>query len=198
VELLTRANQRAYLKANRRELVRDFDHDVEEVMKRTIRDWSRYFDYCPVYFFYDTSAEGVKEKAWSTVLLDSNRRLIGQPVLGADDTDFYIAYYGSPIPQPEIVKSNGPEFMGSSAVEHYGDDPTALFREVLLVCDHKFRLLPARMPRTNYIRNLRPPSLSRAEYKFLKQSLFYDAKRWDVDYIPCAYSYAATLRRYFR
>lgn len=196
VELLTRQNQRDYLVKNRPQLLREFDHDVAEVTRRTLLNWSHYFHYCPLYFFADTMADRIMHGQFAGVLLDSALKPVANPVIKEGERRIYIAYFGMPIPQPDVVKTvPGP--LGQYA-EHDGDDPTSLIRERLLVVDADFVLLSETKPRSNFVRATRPSWMSGDEYRKYRRSITYNADRWYIDYQPVAYSYDATLRRYFR
>ncbi len=197
VTLLTRPNQRQHLKKYRPDLMPIFEHDVTEVAKRTRLDYSRYFKYCPVYFFIDTNANKIASGDWEGVLLDSALTPVSNPVVKPGSKDFFIAHYGNPIPQPDSVRPPSPNDMGG-AVEMYGDDPTALFREKLLVTDADFRLLSKTGPRTNYVRSYRPTGMSNVEYRKYRRSITYNSEKWFIDYMPTAHSYDATLRSYFK
>ena len=197
VVLLGRASQRNYLAANRPDLLPIFNHDAAQVNRCTVKDWSEHFKFCPVYFFRDSMSAKVREGDWEGVLLDSALRPVANPVLQPGDKNFYIAYYGTPIPQPDSVRPRNINNAGQN-MEHDGDDATALLREMLIVNDATFRMLPSSGPRTNYVRNLRPDNMSGGEYRIYRRALTYNASRWYIDYAPVAYSYDATLRRYFR
>lgn len=196
IELLTRQNQRKYLATARPDLLPTFDHDVAEVSRRTILDWSGYFRYCPLYFFADTVADRVMRGEFAGVLLDSSLHPVTDPVIKDGERNIYIGYYGMPIPQPDTVKSvPGP--LGQYG-EHDGDDPTSLIRERLLVVDADFNLLSETKPRSNFVRATRPSWMNTDEYRKYRRAITYNASRWYIDYAPVAYSYDATLRRYFR
>ncbi len=195
VEILTRQNQRDFLVKNRPDLLPEFNNDVAEVGRRTVMDWSQNFHVCPLYFFIDTMAEKVRRGEWEGVLLDSTMKPVANPALQPGERNIYIAYYGSPIPQPDTVGPAGP--LGQY-MEHDGDDVTSLIRERLLVVDADFRMLPESKPRTNYVRAIRPDYMNARQYRHYRRALTYNAARWYIDYLPTAYSYDATLRRYFR
>lgn len=199
VTLLTRQNQRDYLKKYRPDLLSEFERDVAAVAKRTVLDFSRYFKYCPIYFVIDSVLDKVARGEFEGVLLDSMLHPASNPVLQPGDKNFFIAHYGSPIPQPDSLRTPSPGDLGPP-VEAYGDDPTALFREKLIVTDSRFRLLSRATtgPRTNFVRALRPSGMTDSEYRMYRRSITYNADRWFIDYMPVAYSYDATLRTYFR
>jgi hypothetical protein len=190
VELLARKNQVDYMKENNPERVPEIMKDIQSVMKATMLDFSMNFDYVPVYFFIDTNADKIKEGHFEGVLLDENFQLVKQTVLAEGDTNFYVAYFGAYMPQPQHIK---PGYTNTNNLGGYretaGDDPTAL-KKTLLVMDHNFELLQLPRPRTprTYV------SMARRETR----KLFYRAKHSSIDYIPLAASYDATLRRYFR
>lgn len=195
VELLTRQNQRSYLVNNRPQLLPEFDHDVAEVSRRTVLDWSQFFHYCPLYFFADTMADRVMRGDFAGVLLDSTMHPVDNPVIPQGERRIYIAYFGMPIPQPDTVRAIGGP-LGQYG-EHDGDDPTSLIRERLLVVDADFMLLSETKPRSNFVRAYRPSWMNGDQFRKYRRSITYNARRWYVDYQPVAYSYDATLRRYF-
>jgi hypothetical protein len=195
IEILTRKNQREFIEARRPDLLPQFSHDVTEVAKRTVKDWSTYFRFCPVYFFIDTMADKVTKGEWEGVLLDSTLTPFATPPLPNGERNVYVAYYGSPMPQPDTVRAPSTR---SQYMEHDGDETTSLIRERLLITDVDFRLLPETGPRTNYVRALRPGWMGTTDYRKYRHSLTYNSSKWYIDYSPVAHSYDATLRRYFR
>ena len=196
VTLLTRQGQREFLERARPELLPEFDRDVTEVLNRTVRDYSRYFHFCPVYFFIDSMSDKIALGEYQGVVLDSSL----QPVADAESRlgarKFFIAHYGSPFPQPDSVRpTTGADLSGQT--EMNGDDPTALFRERLVVCDADFNLLSGKGPRTNFV-HASPPSLRNPrDYRIYRRSIVYNAKRWYIDYQPTAYGYSRTLKKYY-
>lgn len=188
--LLTRQAQREHLMNTRPEYLPQFDKDVAEVMARTVKDWSHNFRYCPVYFFVDTMEQKIRNGQWAGVLLDTALKPAANLAVNPDD-NVYIGYFGSPLPQLDATAARGA--LGYSE----GYDATSLIRERLLVTDSKFRLLPDRLPHTNYVRAVRPAGMSYEQYRQYRKELSYDADRWYVDYMPVAYSYDKTLQRFF-
>lgn len=198
IELLTRQGQRDYLIAHRPELLPQFTTDVTEVMKRTVLDWSQYFHFCPVYFFMDTVANKIAAGAFAGVVMDSSMQPIEKPVIADGERNIYIAYYGTPMPQPDTVRPNSYPTSAGQYMEHDGDDATSLLHDRLLVNDADFHLLSERKPRTNFIRGSRPAWMGTIDYRNYYRSIAYNAKRWYIDYQPIAYNYDLTLRKYFR
>jgi hypothetical protein len=198
IELLTRAGQRDYLVEHRPELLAQFNSDVDAVMKRTVLDWSTYFKFCPVYFFVDSQAKQIMAGEFAGVLLDSSMNPVAQPIIQNGERNIYIAYYGTPMPQPDTVRPNSPSTSAGQYMEHDGDDATSLLHDRLLVNDADFRLLSERKPRTNFVRGSRPDWMGTADYRAYYRSIVYNAKRWYIDYQPIAYNYDLTLQKYFR
>ncbi len=195
IELLTRQNQRDYVVQNRPELLTVFENDVSEVKRRTVLDWSSYFKFCPLYFFLDTNADRIRRGEFEGVLLDSTMKPATNLAVQPGERNIYIGYFGSPLPQPDTTGPPGP--LGQY-MEHDGDDVTSLIRERFLVHDADFRMLPDAKPRTNFVRAIRPTWMSGKEYRSYRRHITYNASHWYIDYQPTAYSYDATLRRYFR
>lgn len=191
IELLTRKEQVEYMRQNNPTRVAEVLHDIKSVWEATVLDFSMNFDYIPVYFFVDTNADQIKKGHFQGVLLDEHMQPVKQPVLAEGDTNFFVGYFGSYMPQPEHIKPSYTEASNNLGgyLETMGDDPTAL-KMTLLVMDHHFEMLQLPRPRTpnKYV------SMSRRENK----KLFYKAKNTQIDYVPLAASYDATLRHYYR
>lgn len=198
VMLLTRGGQRDHLVRLHPELLPEFDRDVREVNRRIVIDFSENFRYCPVYFVIDTNVNRFAAGEWSEVLFDSSLQPAKAPVIRPGSRDYFIAHYGGPTPQPDSVRTPTQGDLGGES-ETYGEDPTGLLREKLLVADPDFHILTSdKGPKTTYARALRPTWMSVAEYQRYRREMTYNAKRWFVDYIPSAYPYDVTLRKYFR
>lgn len=198
VMLLTRENQRSHLKQYRPNLLPEFERDVREVNRRIVKDFSRNFKFCPVYFVVDTNVNQLAAGEWRGILFDSTMQPVTQAVIQPGSKEYFIAHYGGPTPQPDSVRTPVMGDLGSES-EVYGDDPTGLFQEKLLVSDPDFRTLTSAVgPKTTYARSLRPVWMSGEEYYQYRRELTYNAKRWFIDYIPSAYPYDVTLRKYFR
>ncbi len=198
VTLLTRGSQREHLQRMFPALLPEFEKDTREVNKRIVKDFSRNFRFCPVYFIVDTNLNKFAAGDWQNILFDSSWQPITKAVIHPGDKDFFIAHYGGPTPQPDSVRSRSMGDLGSQS-EVYGDDPTGLFREKLIVADADFRVLTSEKgPKTTYARALRPTWMSGDEYIRYRREMTYNARRWFIDYIPSAYPYDATLRRFFR
>jgi hypothetical protein len=198
VELLTRQGQREYVVRYRPELLPEFSHDVDEVIKRTAIDWSRYFHFCPVYFFMDSVSDKIRQGEFAGVVLDSALQPVASPVIANGERNIYIAYFGTPMPQPDTVRPNTPITSAGQFMEHDGDDATSLLHDRLLVNDADFRLLSEKKPRTLFVHGIRPRWMGTSEYRSYYRSIAYNARRWYIDYLPIAYSYEVTLRKYFR
>jgi len=196
ISIQTRKRQEEYLLKYRASAINEFRQDVREVAKRTIRDFSTYFHYCPVYFFIDTMSAQIAQGHFQGVLLDSSLTPCKSIVLGDGDKDFFIGYYGSPIPQPDSIRDV--YFRdNTTAPDVIGDDPTSLYREKLIVLDYRFELLRGTAPRTNIYKWVRPENMSASEYRHYYHAIKYNSDKWYIDYTPCAYSYAQTLQRYY-
>lgn len=198
VTLLTRGSQREHLKKYRPDLLPEFEKDVREVNKRIRKDFSRNFRFCPVYFVVDTNLNQFAVGNWDSVLVDSALRPVTSPVIRPGEKNFFIAHYGGPTSQPDSVRARFLGDMGGET-EVYGEDPTGMFQEKLHVADADFHALTGdKGPKTAYARSLRPVWMSGEEYVRYRREITYNARRWFIDYIPSAYPYDVTLRKYFR
>jgi len=190
VELLTRQPQVDYILKNRPSRLNEVLHDIQSVMRATVMDFNENFDYLPVYYFIDSNADKIRTGQFEGVLLDKNLQPANQTVLTTGDTNFFIAYFGSYMPQPQYIDMDKAYSNNiGSGKESFGDDPTGL-KMTLLVMDHNFEIL--RLPRPRAPRTM--VRLSPRDNKRLQ----YRAKNTEIDYIPLAASYHATLERYYR
>jgi hypothetical protein len=198
VTLLTRGSQREFLKQYRPQMLAEFEKDIREVNKRIVLDFSRNFRFCPVYFIADTNINRFASGDWEGVLFDSSGSTLTKAVIHPGDKTFFVAHYGGPTPQPDSVRARTPGDLGGEG-EVYGEDPTGLFQEKLHVTDANFRTLTSdKGPKTAYARALRPTWMNGAEYLKYRREITYNARHWFIDYIPSAYPYDVTLRKYFR
>ena len=198
VTLLTRGPQREHLKKYRPELLPEFEKDVREVNSRILKDFSQNFRFCPVYFVIDTNLNRLAIGEWKGILFDSTLQPVTKAVVHPGDKNFFVAHYGGPTSQPDSVRARNLGDMGGES-EVYGEDPTGMFQEKLHVADANFRPLTSdKGPKTTYSRALRPTWMSGDEYIRYRRAMTYNAQRWFIDYIPSAYPYDVTLRKYFR
>lgn len=190
VELLTREPQVNYLKKYRPDRLHEVTKDIHSVMKVTVLDFKENFDYIPVYYFIDSNADKIKEGKFAGVLLDEQMQPVQQTILAEGDTNFFVAYYSTCIPQPDYVDINKAYSNRLGAVqESYGDAPLGM-KKTLLVMDHRFELLRLPKPRS-------PRAYVRLSVKDNRR-LTYRSKNSMIDYVPQAASYHATLERYYR
>jgi hypothetical protein len=93
---------------------RGLSEDVAEVIatdeqtnQSIISDFAANFDYCPVYFFYDSSIDLIKQKAWSDIIFYDYEKLEKKKLINVSGfTDYYIADVGYPSPSKQLEADN--------------------------------------------------------------------------------------------
>ena len=68
--------------------------DADSMQAKMALDFSDNIDYCPVYFFYDSDIEKVKNKQLDGVLLDSNLRPVQPSSVFAIGKNYFIVLFG--------------------------------------------------------------------------------------------------------
>ena len=190
VQLLTRKSQTDYLRKHNPAKLAEFLKDVKEVMKMTTKDFADNYQYGPVFFFVDTCGDSIKNGHFEGYLLDNNLKPVHQTVLPEGDTSFFIAYYGSYVPQPMNLKSTDDEKPGDKPQYIVADDDPTALKPTLLVLDHKYRLLKVPRPRTTrgFV-----GVFNNGRYR----DYVYRSKSFSVDYLPMAATYSNTIRKYY-
>jgi hypothetical protein len=100
--------------------------DVDRIQKITVADFTTNFEFCPVYFFYDTSWSRIVNKEFEGVLLDRELREVHNLDSLINDTTYFIMTYG----------------------EEEGD--REFKKQTLLANDYKGRQLSHRLPYKPY------------------------------------------------
>ena len=70
--------------------IEEVQHDVAEVNKRMINDFTTNFHACPIYYFVDTNMDLVKDQKFDGILLNADMTPVPTPVMNS----YYIVYYG--------------------------------------------------------------------------------------------------------
>ena len=68
--------------------------DADSMQAKMVLDFSDNIDYCPVYFFYDSDIEKIKNKQLDGVLLDSNLVPVQQSSVNAIGKNYFIVLFG--------------------------------------------------------------------------------------------------------
>lgn len=176
VMLFTENNRReALVKAGRLADTPILSMDAAVVRQNMIRDFSRNFDYCPVYYFMDEHLKAVLARRFNGVLLDSNMRTIRNVPI--NDTNYLIVYYGAPEWQSQE---------GNMAVTEMADMGGKPNGNGLVVNNHELK-------QVGY--NYALP-VAAASKKTASDDLKYVSKRFNIEYIPLAIELDSKLMFY--
>lgn len=112
-----------------------------------IKDFSLYFKFCPVYFFYDTQLHAVLKRDWDQVTFYDDEHLTSVKKIEANSFGNYfigeVNYPPSPT-YPEIKDGKVNHVDNSDEVEYANTRDYGI-----LLYDDNFRLLPAKLQFTN-------------------------------------------------
>lgn len=146
-----------------------FKKDAKGVMLATINDFWTHFNYCPVYYYFDTNYEKISRHNFDGVLLNERLAPVTNPVLNDSSENFFIVYYGYPTWQTR----KGHYDTTKAAMN--GGRPNG---RGLVVNDSKLRQI-------NYIYTTDPDFFSFAKPN--KRSAYrYVSRKFDLEYIPFA------------
>lgn len=153
--------------------------DLANVRSKTIQDFADNFSYCPVYFFYDTSFASIQKGEFEGRLYDANMQLVKEAPLANGDTSYFILYYGYLIVNNVVSPEDEPAH------------PAA--RQTLVASNHLGYPLPYPQPRTAMM----GAKDGDKSMKHQKAVYFYNSALYDIDYVPLAFQYSATLKTFY-
>lgn len=107
--------------------------ETDTIMKVTINDFKDHFNFCPVYYFYDTNYALIAAKKFDGVLLDENRNPVQSPVIAEADTNYLIVYFGTRTSDMSSKSKAAPASNASA--------------KGLVVLDYRFKNMPRKFPR---------------------------------------------------
>ncbi|RYE23414.1 MAG: hypothetical protein EOP51_10610 [Sphingobacteriales bacterium] len=108
-----------------------------------VADFNDNFHYCPVYYFYDTTAEKVKQGQFEGVLLDSNLNPVKNMVISAKDTNFFVTYFGNSVPENVTTSYGWNGTVNKDDELNYSHASSLRQAFKLVVMDHNFVQLPS-------------------------------------------------------
>jgi hypothetical protein len=152
------------------ENVRLVKQEREKVIDATMRDFNTHFNYCPVYYFMDTSLPKVLDKKFDGILLSGKGQVYETPPIANGSSNFLIVYYG--IPKEEITADKKDQL--SIQAERYPS-------EGLVILDDSFK----RRKRGDHY--LYRPDL----FFYVSKHFGYTSKLFAMEYKP----YASFLQR---
>lgn len=176
VMLFTENNRReALVKAGRLADTPILRMDATAVRENMVSDFSRNFDYCPVYYFMDEHLKAVLARKFNGVLLDSTMRPVRNVPI--NDTNYLIVYYGAPEWQSQ--ESN-------MAVTEMADMSGKPNGNGLVINNHEMKQVGY-----NYALPVTATSKNSAA-----DDLKYVSKRFNIEYVPLAIELDSKLMFY--
>ena len=97
VQLPTGSNKIKYLESLSRQRKKELKEVKEQwatVRAKTILDFSDHFDYCPVYYFYDTNLVYITHQQFEGRLLDKDLKPVANGTIKQNDTTYFLLAYG--------------------------------------------------------------------------------------------------------
>ncbi len=102
VELFTHQNKIGYYKRTKQDAnAQQIKRDADSIVHYTVADFNDNFDFCPVYYFYDTNASLILSGKYKEALLDRDLKPVASTPLTSTDTNYFIFTYA-----PAAVSKN--------------------------------------------------------------------------------------------
>lgn len=168
VQLSTEINRMRNLEAHgtAKEVAR-LKKDLAAIYNVTRNDFQDHFNFCPVYYFFDTSLAEIKNHNFNGNIFDSNGSVLPDGYLTGDN--YQIVYYGYPV---ERLPHLGylPEYTNKTNF-------TTKFGRVWVVYDRNFEQI-------SYSQRIRS---FEQRFKYLFNNDYrYVSKKFDLEYYPGA------------
>jgi hypothetical protein len=144
-----------------------------DAAKKIVEDFNDNFDFCPVYYYYDTNAHLVREHKFSGVLLNAAMLPAKNVIIDKADTSYFIIVNSLLI--SEDFLPGGKQYAEDESVFNANDNVN-YSKARLIVLDHKFRQLPRQIVRTPH-GNVKPEKGTRHyKYSNSNHNLYYSGK----------------------
>lgn len=139
VQLFTYPRRIEYYKKNRRkEELSLFQASANAANQQIIKDFNENFDFCPVYYYYDTNATNIRERNFATVLLNKDLAPATNIPVQAADTNYFIVM-NSMLMSEDFLPG---EMYGEDESLFTARDNVNSNKPRIVVYDYKFRQLP--------------------------------------------------------
>ncbi|OSZ78272.1 hypothetical protein CAP35_08420 [Chitinophagaceae bacterium IBVUCB1] len=148
--------------------------EADSVNTKIIADFNDNFNFCPVYYFYDTNANHILERSIEAILLDKNLRPVHFPPI--THNEYRIVKYGYNI---------GPGHESSEAVFH-----SSGIRKKLLVLTPDYKPVPKPQPNGKKLSGPLYNKKSGVRYVYI-------SKKTNSYYIPKAKHLNRAFERFF-
>ena len=144
-----------------------------DAAKKIVEDFNDNFDFCPVYYYYDTNAHLVREHKFSGILLNAAMRPAKNVIIDKADTNYFIIV--NSLLMSEDFLPGGKQYSPDESVFNASDNVN-YNKARLVVLDHKFRQLPRQTVRTAH-GNVKPEKgIKHYKYSNTNHNLFYSGK----------------------
>lgn len=144
VQLFTYPRRVAFYKrAKRPDDLKRFQHEAHAAAMLIVKDFNENFDYCPVYYYYDTNARFIREKKFTGYLLDKDLTPVTTSPVKPADTNFLIVMNSLLMSEDFLPERQGGDVDILSASDNVNSN-----KPRIVVYDHKFRQLPRNTVRT--------------------------------------------------
>lgn len=88
--------------------------EANKVIEKTMLDFATHFNYCPVYYFMDTSLQMVLERNFDRILFNDKKEIYESSPLKKGDLNFVIVYYGIPPVDVQEKKNKEKTYQGDT------------------------------------------------------------------------------------
>lgn len=209
IKINTQQNRMAYATRTHNQPIADqVQKDIMGAARKMIQDFTENFDYCPVYYFYDTSAYRIQNGDYAGALLDKDLQPVKNIVLQRGDTNFFVGYFGFLTPDTMVTTTEAekpagydarPEYVNNQ-YGHTEEEPYRYHADLKaagaswVVLDYRLRNVRYPIPYTYYPL----PDAGNRKWKRSPREYRYTSKKYDIIYRPCAFKYNATLYSFYR
>jgi hypothetical protein len=152
--------------------MKDFRAEAHHASMQIVSDFNENFDFCPVYYYYDSNAHFIRERKFDGVLLSRDLTPAKDILLKRTDTNFFIVT-NSMLMSEDFLPNN---MYGETESQLDANDNVNSTKPRIVVLDHKFRQLPR-----NTVRTPKGPEGERRSrdhyiYRSRKYNLLYTGK----------------------
>lgn len=89
----------ALTKGNRRSLLEEVQRDLQGTVRATQADFSDNFTYCPVYYFWDTEMDRIRDGDFAGVLFRADSSIATDLPISKGSNNYLVVFYGFPTSQ---------------------------------------------------------------------------------------------------
>ncbi|WP_276133841.1 hypothetical protein [Polluticoccus soli] len=132
-----------YKKTKRTEDLIKFQREAHNAAMQIVKDFNENFDYCPVYYYYDTNARFIMDKKFTGHILNKDLTPATDLIVKPNDTNYLIVMNALMMSEDFLPGRKGEDIDIFSASDNVNSA-----KPRIVVYDHKFRQLPRNTVRT--------------------------------------------------